>query len=199
MSFVYVLSCVVSRSGLDILLSTDSGRFALVHRPSDLIHTLCFPYRLLTRSHLGCKFRGVQVLHWCRVKSDKEWKKGKKRPFGLCRCGVMVKSLPSTSAAWVPFLMGSWILVSVPELRACPFYCVLSCLWRGPDILLCTNSGRPALVRLSKSATPTGIWITVIWVVGPRGANPTGLGRLNTRQRKKERRKEKERFTGRLF
>ena len=62
-----------------------------------------------------------------------------------------VESLPSNPAARVPFPAGSGILISVLGLGVCPFVFVLSCVASGggPDIVLTTQSGRPALVYLS--------------------------------------------------
>ena len=63
-----------------------------------------------------------------------------------------VKSLPSNLAAQVRFLVGSGILISILGLGVCPLsvFCPV-CVRRvgGPDIVLTTHSGRPALVCLS--------------------------------------------------
>ena len=58
MTFVCVLSCIDSGGGLDIVLTTHSGRPALVYLSSVLIQRLCTPFRHLTHVHLGCKSRG---------------------------------------------------------------------------------------------------------------------------------------------
>ena len=58
MSFVCVLSCVISGGGPDIVLTTHSGRLALVYLSSVLVHVCCSPNRHLTHGHLGCKSRG---------------------------------------------------------------------------------------------------------------------------------------------
>ena len=61
-----------------------------------------------------------------------------------------VESLPSNPAAWVRFPAGSGILIFVLCLGVRPL-CFLSCVvfGGGPDIVLTTHSGRPALVYLS--------------------------------------------------
>ena len=61
-----------------------------------------------------------------------------------------VESLPSNLAARVRFPAGSGILISVLGLGVCVL-CVLSCIvfGGGPDNVLTTHSGRPALVYLS--------------------------------------------------
>ena len=60
------------------------------------------------------------------------------------------ESLPSNPAAQVRFLAGSGILISILVLGVCPMS-LLSCVVSGggPDIVLTTHSGRPALVYLS--------------------------------------------------
>ena len=54
-----VLSCVVLGRGPDIVLTTHSGRSALVYLPSVLVQSLLLPYRPLTHGHLTCKSLGV--------------------------------------------------------------------------------------------------------------------------------------------
>ena len=63
-----------------------------------------------------------------------------------------VESLPSNPAARVRFPAGSGNLISILGLGVCvSFVYVLSCVvfGGGPDIVLTTHSGRPALVYLS--------------------------------------------------
>ena len=62
-----------------------------------------------------------------------------------------VESLPSNPAARVRFLVGSGILMSVLGLVVCPLsvFCPVLSFGGGPDIVLTTHSGRPALVYLS--------------------------------------------------
>ena len=57
-SFVCVLSCVVSGGGPDILLTTDFRETVLVCLSSVLVKSLCSSYRHLTHEHLGCKTPG---------------------------------------------------------------------------------------------------------------------------------------------
>ena len=57
-----------------------------------------------------------------------------------------VEFLPSNPAARVRYPVGSGILISVLGLGVCPLCSVLSCLQRGPDIVLSTHSGLPVLV-----------------------------------------------------
>ena len=54
-SFIYVLSCVVFGGCPDIVLTTHSGRPALVYLSSVLVQRLLLPYRHLTHGHLACK------------------------------------------------------------------------------------------------------------------------------------------------
>ena len=49
------MSCVVSGSGSNIVLTTHSGRPALVYLHSVLIHNLCTPYRHLAQGNLSSK------------------------------------------------------------------------------------------------------------------------------------------------
>ena len=54
-----VLSCVVFDGGPDIMLTTHSGRHALVSLSNVLVQRFCSPYRHLTNGHLDCKSLGV--------------------------------------------------------------------------------------------------------------------------------------------
>ena len=62
-----------------------------------------------------------------------------------------VESLPSNPARRVQFPAGSGILIYIMGFGVCPLSCVLSCAVSGggPDIVLTTHSGRPALLYLS--------------------------------------------------
>ena len=53
MSFVCVLASVVSGGGTDILLTTHSGRPALVYLSSVLVQRLLLPYKRLTHCYFG--------------------------------------------------------------------------------------------------------------------------------------------------
>ena len=59
-----------------------------------------------------------------------------------------VVALPSNLVARVRFPAGSGILILILGLGVCPLCSVLCCLGGGPDIVLTTHSGRPALVYL---------------------------------------------------
>ena len=58
-SFVCVLPCAVSGGGPDIVLTTHSGRLALVYLSTVLVQKLLLPCRHLTYGHLACKYLGV--------------------------------------------------------------------------------------------------------------------------------------------
>ena len=53
-----VLSDVVSGGDPDIVLTTYSGRPAIVYLSSVMVHSLLLPYRHIRHEHLGCKFLG---------------------------------------------------------------------------------------------------------------------------------------------
>ena len=59
-SFVCVLSCDVSGGGPDIVLTTHSGRPALVYLSSVLVHRKLLLLQDLTHGHLGCKSGGCK-------------------------------------------------------------------------------------------------------------------------------------------
>ena len=80
MSFICVLSCVVSGGGPVILLIIDSGR--LVIWSSDLAQSQYSPYRHVTQGHVGCKFWGESATMGeskCQMKKEGKERKGNER------------------------------------------------------------------------------------------------------------------------
>ena len=73
-SFFFVLSCVASGGGPDVL-TTYSERSALVYLSSGLVYNLLLPYRHLTHEHLCCMSLRMYVLHSGRI-INRERKKG---------------------------------------------------------------------------------------------------------------------------
>ena len=66
-SFLCVLSCVVFSGGPDIVLTTHSGRSALVYLSSVLVQRLLLPYRHLT--HEGRNLQWGQLM----TEKEREW------------------------------------------------------------------------------------------------------------------------------
>ena len=53
---VCVVSCIFSGCDRDIVLTTHSGRSALVYLSSNLVPSLCSPYRHMTHGNLECMY-----------------------------------------------------------------------------------------------------------------------------------------------
>ena len=119
----------------------------------------------------------------------------------VCRCGMVsrVLAFQPGSSGLIPsrirnfhFYLGTWCVSFVKVLS-----CAVSC--GGPDIVLITHSGRPALVYLSSVLVhslllpPTCIWHMGTWVLSPGEGGILQWGRVNNKQTERERERERER------
>ena len=60
--------------GPDFVLTTPSGRSALVYLFSVLVHSQLLPYRYLTHGHLSLRLREAFILHWERGRKKERLK-----------------------------------------------------------------------------------------------------------------------------